>query len=106
MAPLSGLLLALAVGSALAAVANNLPATAFGAIWRAPARPASIIAYWIGTNVAALATPHGSVATILARAVGGRHSVGTPARAYLSSAWRYAAAGSIAGILALALVSR
>jgi hypothetical protein len=105
-ASLSGLLLALAVGSALAAVANNLPAAAFGAVWLARAHPASIIAYLIGTNVAALASPHGSVATILARAVGGRHGVGTPAGAYLGSAWRYAAAGSIAGILALALATR
>jgi Na+/H+ antiporter NhaD/arsenite permease-like protein len=64
------------------------------------------VAFLIGTNVAALATPHGSVATILARAVGGRHGVVTPARAYLGSAWRYASIGAIAGILALALASR
>ena len=56
--------------------------------------------------MAALATPHGSVATILARAVGGRHGVGTPARAYLGSAWRYASAGAIAAFLALALAAR
>jgi arsenical pump membrane protein len=103
---LGGLLLALAVGSVLAAVANNLPAAAFGATWLARAHPASIIAFLIGTNVAALATPHGSVATLLARAVGGRHGVGSPARAYLGSAWRYASVGAIAGILALALASR
>lgn len=101
-----GLLLALALGSVLAAVANNLPAAAFGVAWLARAHPASIIAYLIGTNVAALATPHGSVATILARAVGGRHGVGTPARAYLGSAWRYASAGAIAAFLALALAAR
>jgi arsenical pump membrane protein len=105
-ASLGGLLLALAVGSVLAAVANNLPAAAFGAVWLARAHPASIIAFLIGTNVAALATPYGSIATILARAVGGRHGVASPARAYLGSAWRYASVGAIAGILALVLASR
>jgi arsenical pump membrane protein len=105
-ASIGGLLLALAVGGVLATVANNLPAAAFGAIWLARAHPASIIAFLIGTNVAALATPHGSVATILARAVGGRHGVEISARAYLGSAWRYASAGAIAGILALALATR
>jgi len=98
-------LLALAVGSVLAGVANNLPAAAFGAVWLAPAHPASVIAYLIGTNVGAVATPHGSVATILTRAVGGRHGVGIPARVYLGSAWRYASAGAIAGILALVLAT-
>jgi arsenical pump membrane protein len=105
-ASLGGLFLALAVGSGLAAVANNLPAAAFGAIWLAWAHPASIMAYLIGTNVAALATPHGSVATILARAVGGRHGVETPTRTYLRSAWRYASVGAIAGVVTLALLTR
>jgi arsenical pump membrane protein len=105
-ASLFGLLLALAVGSGLAAVANNLPAAAFGAVWLARAHPASIIAFLIGTNVAALATPRGSLATILTRAVGRRHGVAAPARAYVRSAWRYATVGAISGILALALASR
>jgi arsenical pump membrane protein len=103
---IGGLLLALTVGGVLATVANNLPAAAFGAVWLARAHPASIIAFLIGTNVAALATPHGSVATILARAVGGTQGVPTPARAYLASAWRYAATGSIVGIVALAIATR
>lgn len=105
-ASLGGLLLAVAVGTVLAAVANNLPAAAFGAVWLARAHPASIIAFLIGTNVGALATPHGSVATILSQAVGRRHGVTTPTRAYLRSAWRYASVGAIAGILALALANR
>ena len=105
-ATLGGIVLAAAVGSVLAALANNLPAAAFGAVWLARAHPASIVAFLIGTNVAALATPHGSVATILARAVGGRHGVETPARAYLASPWRYAVVGSVAAIAALALVTR
>lgn len=101
-----GLLLALAVGSVLAIAVNNLPAAAFGATWLARAHPAAIIAFLIGTNVAALATPHGSVATLLARAVGARHGVATPARAHLGSAWRYASIGVVAAILALLLVAR
>jgi arsenical pump membrane protein len=102
----AGLLLALLVGSLLAALVNNLPAAAFGAAWLARAHPATIVAYLIGTNVAALATPHGSVATILARAVGGRHGVPTATGAYLRSAWRYALVGAVAGLVALSLVAR
>lgn len=103
---LGGLLLALVVGSALAAIANNLPAAAFGAVWLARAHPAAVIAFLIGTNVTAVATPHGSVATILARSVGARHGVVTAPRAYLVGAWRYAVIGAVAGVLALALVTR
>lgn len=101
-----GLLLALGVGGALAAVVNNLPAAAFGAVWLFGAHPASVVAYLIGTNVIAVATPHGSVATILARAVGHRYGVEIPGRGYPRWAWPYAAAGAVAGILALALVGR
>jgi len=70
------------------------------------AHPATIVAYLIGTNIAALATPHGSVATILAHAVGERHGIATPARTYLRSAWRYAMVGAIAAIVVLWLVAR
>ena len=101
-----GLVLALAVGGLLAAVANNLPAAAFGAVWLSRAHPATIVAYLVGTNVAALATPHGSVATLLARAVGVRHGIVTPVGTYLRSAWRYAAIGTLAAMLALVLVPR
>ncbi|HYX11570.1 MAG TPA: hypothetical protein VE817_06300 [Candidatus Acidoferrum sp.] len=105
-ASLGGLALSVAVGSVLAAVANNLPAAAFGAMWLARAQPACIVAFLIGTNVAALATPHGSIATSLARAVGARQGVVTPNRVYLGSAWRYASAGAIAATVALALATR
>ena len=101
-----GILLAATAGGLVAALANNLPAAAFGAVWLARVHPASIVAYLIGTNIASLATPHGSVATILARTVGGRHGVETPVRTYLASAWRYALVGSAAAILALVLVAR
>jgi arsenical pump membrane protein len=104
-ATVGGLLIALVVGSVLAAGVNNLPAAAFGAVWLARSHPASIIAFLIGTNVAALATPHGSVATILARAVGVRHGVDSPIRAYLGSAWRYALIGSLAAFACLVLVT-
>ncbi len=105
-ASVSGLLLALVVGGVLAALVNNLPAAAFGAVWLIGAHPASVVAYLLGTNVLALATPHGSVATILARAVGHRHGVAIPTRQYLRFAWAYAAAGAVAGMLALVLVAR
>ena len=105
-ASLGGLLLALVVGGAFAAVANNLPAAAFGAVWLVGMHPATVVAYLLGTNVVALATPHGSIATILARAVGHRHGVRTPATRYLRTAWGYAAAGAAAGLIALVLVAR
>jgi len=105
-ASVGGLLLALVVGGALAALVNNLPAAAFGAVWLLGAHPASVVAYLLGTNVIAMATPYGSVATILARGVGERHGVATPTGRYLRSAWPYAAAGAAAGTLALVLVAR
>ena len=102
---LGGLLLALAMGGLLAAVINNLPAAAFGAAWLARAHPAAIVAYLIGTNLIAIATPHGSVATLLVRAKGARHGVMTPAAVHLATAWRYAAVGAIAGFAALLVVA-
>jgi arsenical pump membrane protein len=101
-----GIVLVVAVGCLVATLANNLPAAAFGAVWLARVHPATLVAFLIGTNIGALATPHGSVATILARAVGRRHGVEIPARAYLGSAWRYALVGSLAGTLALVVVAR
>lgn len=103
---LGGLVLALAVGGLLALLVNNLPAAAFGAVWLARAHPATIVAYLIGTNIAAIATPHGSIATILARAVGKGNGVQMPVGAYLRSAWRYAAIGTLAGGITLAIVAR
>jgi Na+/H+ antiporter NhaD/arsenite permease-like protein len=103
---MGGLVLALVVGGGLAALVNNLPAAAFGAVWLVGAQPATVVAYLLGTNVVALASPHGSVATMLARAVGHRHGVGTPTTRYLRTAWAYAAAGAVAGLLALAVAAR
>jgi arsenical pump membrane protein len=103
---LVGLVLALGIGALLAMAINNLPAAAFGAVWLAGAHPATIVAFLIGTNVAALATPHGSVATLLARAVGVRNGITTPVGTYLRSAWRYAAIGTAAGLLALIIAAR
>jgi arsenical pump membrane protein len=103
---IGGLVLALVVGGTLAALANNLPAAVFGASWLVGAPPATIVAYLLGTNVVALATPHGSVATILARAVGHRHAVRTPAGRYLRTAWLYATVGAVAGLVALIVAVR
>jgi arsenical pump membrane protein len=105
-AGIDGLLLALAVGAVLAVAFNNLPAAACGAAWLARASPATVVAFLIGTNVAAVATPHGSLATILARAVGRRHGIAAPVSEYLRSAWRYAVVGAVAAIVALAIVAR
>lgn len=98
---LTGLMFALCVGGLLSLVANNLPAAAFGAIWLAHAHPTAILAFLIGTNVLAVATPHGSVATLLGRSVGARLGVVTCLGSYLSSAWPYAVVGGLAGLAAL-----
>ncbi|MDQ6682751.1 MAG: hypothetical protein M3Y88_05685 [Chloroflexota bacterium] len=98
----AGLVLALAIGGILAAAVNNLPAALFGAAWLAGGPIGPMIAFLIGTNIVAMATPHGSVATILARGVGARRGVDTGVGRYLGSAWRYAAAGAVAATLALA----
>jgi arsenical pump membrane protein len=103
---ITSLVVTMAAGGLLAMVANNLPAVAFGAAWLARAHPATVVAYLIGTNVVAIATPHGSVATILARATGQRHGVSTPVGTYLRSAWPYAAIGALAGMVALSIAAR
>jgi Na+/H+ antiporter NhaD/arsenite permease-like protein len=63
-----------------------------------------IVTYLTGTNFAALVTPHGSVATILARAAARQHGHDDGLASYLGSAWRYAAAATLAAIGALALL--
>jgi Na+/H+ antiporter NhaD/arsenite permease-like protein len=92
-----------AVGGLLAATVNNLPAAAFGAAWLAGAGPAVIVAFLVGTNIVALATPHGSPATMLARSVARASGHEVAFRRYVLGAWRYAAAGGIAALLAVAL---
>jgi arsenical pump membrane protein len=88
-------------GAVLAAVVNNLPAALFGAVWLAASPPAAILAWLIGTNFAALVTPHGSLATMLARSAARRHGPTPTVRDYLGAAWRYAAATSVAAIAVL-----
>ena len=100
----AGLAIALLTGGLLAATVNNLPAAAFGGAWLAAAHPATIVAFLVGTNVAAVATPHGSVATMLARSTGDRLGTRSDTRAYLRTAWPYAIVGSAAGFGALALL--
>lgn len=101
-----GLALALVVGSLLAVMVNNLPAAAFGSVWLAHATVPIVVAYLIGTNIAAVATPHGSAATMLVRAGGARRGSPLGARDHIRSAWRYALAGSVAAIALLALFAR
>ena len=96
------LVLVAVVGGVLAALVNNLPAAAFGAAWLGVASPALIVAYLVGTNVGSIATPHGSVATILARSSARLRGRQAAIRPYLANAWRYALVSGLAAILALA----
>jgi Na+/H+ antiporter NhaD/arsenite permease-like protein len=91
-------------GGALAASIDHLPAAAFGAVWLGGAPVPVIVAWLVGTNVAALVTPHGSVATLLARAAAQRHEPTSRVGDYLGSAWRYAVVASVAAVASLALV--
>jgi len=93
------------VGGLLAATVNNLPAAAFGAFWLIGASPAAIVAFLIGTNLIAIATPHGSLATILCQRLATGKGVRVGARMYLGSAWRYASAAGLAAVVAL-LIAR
>ena len=99
-----GLLAACFVGGGLSMAVNNLPAAAFGAVWLAGASPVIVMAYLIGTNFACLATPYGSVATVLARSVAGRAGHDSSVRTYLATAWRFAAPTTIAALGTLILV--
>jgi Na+/H+ antiporter NhaD/arsenite permease-like protein len=98
------LLAVMVAGGALAATVNNLPAAAFGAVWLGGAPVPVLVAWLVGTNVAALVTPHGSVATLLARAAARRHGPTSSVGDYLGAAWRYAAVASVAAIACLVLV--
>ncbi len=92
------------VGGGLAAAANNLPAAAFGAVWLHGAPPALVVAYLVGTNVLALVTPHGSLATMLCRSVAARAGHAIPHGPYLRVAWLFALPATLAALAALALV--
>jgi Na+/H+ antiporter NhaD/arsenite permease-like protein len=93
------------VGGGLAAVVNNLPAAAFGAAWLGVSSPVVVVAYLVGTNFGSVATPHGSVATILARSTARMRGRDAGIGPYLRNAWRYAAVTAVAAILALAFVA-
>jgi arsenical pump membrane protein len=89
------------VGGLTAALINNLPAAAFGSVWLVGASPAAIVAFLLGTNILNLLTPHGSLATILGRNLAAAAGAHLPASVYLRGAWRYAIAGTVAGLLPL-----
>ena len=105
----AGLVIVALVGGILAATINNLPAAAFGAIWLAGSgvgsgsgiEAAPVIAYLIGTNIVCLATPHGSLATILARSLAATRGHRESSRFYLSYGWHYAVTAGGAALLAL-----
>ena len=98
------LLAVMVAGGALAATINNLPAAAFGAGWLSGAPVPVVVAWLVGTNIAALITPHGSVATLLGRAAAGRHGPTSSVGDYLAGAWRYAVVASLAAIGGLVVV--
>lgn len=89
------------VGGLLSAAINNLPAAAFGSVWLVGASPEAVVAYLLGTNILALLTPHGSLATILGRSLAKAAGAHLPTIAYVRDAWRYALGGTAAGLLAL-----
>jgi arsenical pump membrane protein len=105
-AGVGALLLAVGAGGLLASLANNLPAAAVGAGWLAGAGPGTIVAFLIGTNIAAIVTPYGSVATLLARRIGSSRGVELTSRGYMGGAWRYAGAGTLAAVAVLIAIGR
>ncbi len=94
------------VGAALATTINNLPAAAVGAFWLVGAAPGTVVAYLVGTNIAALLTPHGSVATMLVRSVAAAAGEPVSARRYLRTAWRFAIPPTVAALIVLILLQR
>jgi len=92
------------VGGLLAAAINNLPAAAFGAVWLVGASPAAIVAYLLGTNVLALLTPYGSLATILGRNLAKLSGASLSTGEYLRQAWPFAVVGTAAGLVALVVI--
>ena len=101
------------VGGLLAASLNNLPAAAFGAFWLVGVISAAllaliavvVVAFLIGTNLIAIGTPHGSLATILCQRLAARRGIHFGTRIYLGAAWRYASAAGIPALGAL-LIAR
>lgn len=93
------------VGGLLAAILNNLPAAAFGAFWLVGASPEAVVAFLIGTNLIAIGTPHGSLATILCRRLAAGKGIHVATRSYLDTGWRYACAAGLPALGAL-LVTR
>lgn len=104
LSPIMALPLIALIGGALAATVNNLPAAAFGAIWLHGASPDAVVAYLIGTNLLAIATPHGSVATMLVRRLASRGGFETSALEHLTTAWLPTLAAGGPAILALLIV--
>jgi hypothetical protein len=63
-----------------------------------------VVAFLVGTNLTALLTPHGSVATMLCRSLARLDGHSPSRRAYLATAWRYAGAATVSASLLLVLV--
>ena len=97
------LLVVTLVGGSIAALINNLPAAAFGAVWLAGADPVTIVAYLVGTDVMCVLTAHGSLATMLVHAVAARRGHTVSRRRYAWDAWRDVGLATAAAVIALIL---
>jgi Na+/H+ antiporter NhaD/arsenite permease-like protein len=64
----------------------------------------AIVAYLLGTNVLALLTPYGSLATILGRNLAKLSGASPSTREYLLEAWPFAIVGAAAGLAAVIVV--
>lgn len=105
LTPMVALPIIALVGGLLAATVNNLPAAAFGAIWLEGGSPEAILAFLIGTNLIAIGTPHGSLATIRCQRLAARQGIRVGTGTYLGTAWRYASAAGLPALGAL-LIAR
>jgi len=98
--PLNLLVVAL-IGGGLAAALNNLPAAIIGSVWLVGADIQIAMAFLIGTNVLAVITPHGSLATMLSHAVAQARGWRISRSAYVRNAWRDALLASGVALAAL-----
>ena len=61
----------------------------------------AVVAFLVGANFVAIATPHGSLATILCRRLAAQGGIELGLRTYLGTAWRYATVAGIQALVAL-----
>jgi hypothetical protein len=92
-------------GAVLAALVSTLPAAVLGAAWLGVASPALLVAFVVGANLATLAMPRGSVATIVLASRTGPRRRDAARRPAVPDAWHVFLAAGSAAIVALALAA-